>query len=280
MKELQMIDWVDAFSRLHPVLLHMPIGLFVALAWLHLWGHFAKDDSLARGARSALVVLLALATFPAAASGWLLHEGSNYPEPVEWHERLGVALLVVSLLLAWAHFKKPKFYAALLWGGLLLMIPTAHLGGSLTHGEDFLTAPFMAESVPESSTESTPVVSSEEAKPEPVAEQAKPEPIAAKIVSYEDVQPILEDLCFRCHGERKQRGGLALHTLDLALTGGDTGPAMILGDPEGSLLWKLLQLPRDHDDHMPPSKKSQPEADELAEIHAWLSSPAPDRGEK
>jgi uncharacterized membrane protein len=277
-----MIDWVDALSRLHPVLLHMPIGLFVALAWLQLWARFAKDDSLGGGTRSALVTLLALTTFPAAASGWLLHEGSSYPDPVELHEQLGVALLVVALLVAWAHFKKPKLYPVFLWIGVLLMVPTAHLGGSLTHGEEFLIEPFMAASTPNSMMPmAQPMLQGELEKPtgQPVG-ASLPEPLPSKALTYEDIQPIFEDLCFRCHGERKQRGGLALNTLELALAGGDSGPALVLGDLEGSLLWKLMVLPLDHDDHMPPSKKSQPEPDELAEIKAWLSSPVPEQGEK
>ena len=67
------------------------------------------------------------------------------------------------------------------------------------------------------------------------------------------VRPVLAGSCFECHG-RLRRGGLRLNSRDAMLRGGDTGPAIIPGDPSGSLLIQTVrheidgqEMPRDED---------------------------------
>src|SRR4051812_32558727 len=52
------------------------------------------------------------------------------------------------------------------------------------------------------------------------------------------VLPILAENCFRCHSaqEQKDKGGLTLDTRDAMIKGGDTGPAIVPGNVEKSLL--------------------------------------------
>jgi hypothetical protein len=231
-------------------LLHLPIGVLIALVWLQLWARFGGDADAGSRTRKPLVCLLALSTFMAALTGWLLHESASYPEPVEWHEWLGVALLVVTLFMVWAEYKKPKLYEPFLWLAFVLLFPTGHLGGTLTHGEDFIFGSSEVESNgvgPASTTEGQ-----------------------AMVETYESVRPVLADLCMHCHGERKRKSGLALHTRAGVLDGGESGPAWIPGDAENSLLWQVLNKPLEHDAHMPPSNKSQPDASELARLNSWL----------
>ena len=89
--------------------------------------------------------------------------------------------------------------------------------------------------------------------------------------------PILEARCTRCHGEKKQRGDLALHTEAGALAGGEyEGPSVVFGDPDASPLITRIRLPLDHEDHMPPENKPQPTALEVAWLEAWIrGEPAP-----
>lgn len=74
------------------------------------------------------------------------------------------------------------------------------------------------------------------------------------------VQPILSNNCYACHGpdQSKAEGGLRLDRHDLALKGGDSGPAIIPGDPSSSLLIARINLDHQDDEHMPPSDKKDP----------------------
>jgi hypothetical protein len=72
------------------------------------------------------------------------------------------------------------------------------------------------------------------------------------------IRPLLVKSCFPCHSEqaRKQRGSLQLDSRTKLLQGGDSGPAVVPGRPEQSLLLKAV---RQTDEHlqMPPSGKLQ-----------------------
>lgn len=85
-------------------------------------------------------------------------------------------------------------------------------------------------------------------------------PIQAAIDFATQVQPILSGSCYACHGPdtAANKGGLRLDQRDLALHGGDTGPAIVPGDPASSLMIARLGLPLEDDEHMPPSHKKKP----------------------
>ena len=87
---------------------------------------------------------------------------------------------------------------------------------------------------------------------------------------YADVAPVLERLCSRCHGERKQRGGLALHSAEAFQTGGDSGALIALEERSASLILEHLLAPLDADEHMPPEDEQQPTAEELALLQAFV----------
>jgi hypothetical protein len=86
------------------------------------------------------------------------------------------------------------------------------------------------------------------------------------------VRPVLAGTCVKCHGEKKASGGLRLDSREAVLAGGDGGPAVAPGDPEGSLLVRAV---RHADDtlKMPPNKAlSRDTQDALA---AWVAAGAP-----
>ena len=83
------------------------------------------------------------------------------------------------------------------------------------------------------------------------------EPSAEQIEFFESkVRPIFAEHCYTCHSEKaeKLKGGLRLDSADAILKGGDTSPAIIPGDVEGSLLIKAVRY-TDPDLKMPPKKK-------------------------
>lgn len=83
-----------------------------------------------------------------------------------------------------------------------------------------------------------------------IAEKPKTAEIAPNF--HREVRPILESACVECHGIEKQKGGLRLDTLAYAQKGGDSGPALVAGNLEDSLLLDRIFLPADDDEIMPP----------------------------
>ena len=96
-----------------------------------------------------------------------------------------------------------------------------------------------------------------------------------------DIQPILEQNCIRCHGEKKQKGELRLDTYALTMEGGETDDAINLKHPEKSLILKLVSLPHQDEDIMPPydekgKKGGEPlTKGEISLLDAWVRAGAP-----
>lgn len=67
------------------------------------------------------------------------------------------------------------------------------------------------------------------------------------------VKPILTANCLRCHAGRKVKGKLDLSTRDNVLLGGRSGPAVVPGKPNDSLLLEVV-VPGGKP-HMPPKKQ-------------------------
>src|SRR5687768_3592926 len=60
-------------------------------------------------------------------------------------------------------------------------------------------------------------------------------------VTYQDnVLPVFRNACLNCHNPDKKRAGLDLSSYAATLAGGNTGKAIEPGDPDGSLLYRLV----------------------------------------
>ena len=87
------------------------------------------------------------------------------------------------------------------------------------------------------------------------------------------IRPLLVDNCIRCHGEEKQRAGLRLDSREGWAKGGESGPAIVPGDPDKSPLIKAIRW-NDPECTMPPDKKM---ADtQIAALEHWVKSGAHD----
>lgn len=82
---------------------------------------------------------------------------------------------------------------------------------------------------------------------------------------------LLKTQCLGCHNADKKKGGLSLETRDLALQGGDNGPALKAGDASHSAL--VQSLSDTGEAHMPP-KKQLPEK-QINLLKAWVDAGAP-----
>ncbi len=88
------------------------------------------------------------------------------------------------------------------------------------------------------------------------------------------VEPLLQLRCFKCHSHaEKIRGGLALDSHSGWEKGGDSGPALVPGKPEQSLLIKAVGY-EDEDLQMPPKAKLGDT--EIAVLREWVKRGAPD----
>ena len=90
------------------------------------------------------------------------------------------------------------------------------------------------------------------------------------------VRPLLEEHCIECHSaaKGKTKGGLALDNAAATLKGGDTGPALVAGSAEKSLLLKAVSY-KDEDLKMPPDNKRL-SAEQVAVLEQWIKSGAYD----
>lgn len=97
---------------------------------------------------------------------------------------------------------------------------------------------------------------------EPTAEQAR---------FFEmKIRPLLAQRCFDCHGPDTQESGLRLDSLAAMLTGGDSGPAVVPGQPDESLLVEAINYVSLE---MPPDGKL--EGEEIAALTAWIKMGSP-----
>jgi hypothetical protein len=90
------------------------------------------------------------------------------------------------------------------------------------------------------------------------------------------VRPLLIEHCYECHSGEKTKGGLALDTKAGWEKGGDSGPAILPGTPDASLLIKAVRY-QDDDLAMPPQKKGVKLPDgAIASLIEWVKMGAPD----
>ncbi len=85
------------------------------------------------------------------------------------------------------------------------------------------------------------------------------------------VRPLLVERCQKCHGPQEQKGGLRLDSRAAALAGGDSGPAIVPGDPPGSLLMSAIE----YGDvvQMPPDGRLPAEL--VSDLRVWIAAGAP-----
>ncbi len=98
--------------------------------------------------------------------------------------------------------------------------------------------------------------------------------LAKAEVSFEKhVQPVLASACLSCHGEKKDKGELRLHTLEDLLKGGENGKVIVPGKPEESTLYTSTILPPDDDEIMPPKGETLT-SDQADVLKEWIAAGA------
>jgi len=99
-----------------------------------------------------------------------------------------------------------------------------------------------------------------------------PAPATHKIDFKNEIKPIFESSCTRCHGRGRAKGGLQLDTRETLLKGGDSGPAIVPGKSQESYLIALV-AGVDPDSVMP-KKGTKLTAAQVGVLRAWVDQGA------
>lgn len=91
-----------------------------------------------------------------------------------------------------------------------------------------------------------------------------------------NIRPVLVEKCYNCHSlaEGKSKGGLYVDSKAGLLKGGDSGPSVVPGDPDKSLLIQAIRYT--HKDIQMPPKGKKLEALQITHFEEWVKMGAPD----
>jgi uncharacterized membrane protein len=247
-------------GRFHPIILHFPIVLILmALAF-----EIVRRNGWLRSGNVVMVLLLAaaLSTLASVMAGFFLFASGEYSgELMDRHFLAGVitgAAIFLTGALFFVYRMTSRFYflyffflifsnVAVAWAG--------HLGGSITHGRDYLTEylPFLFKGS-----------GMDEVRPE------------HEMLIYADMlAPVFEAKCLSCHNDDRAKGELRMTSVPDLLKGGESGrPGLTSGDPEKSEMYIRVVIPEDGEDHMPPEGKTPLTEKEIALLRYWIASGA------
>lgn len=242
--------WMSPIGRMHPLLLHLPIGFSVILVVFLL----LKNEFEAKTYEILVKLLLTLTALTAsivALMGFFLSKEGGYDaDLLQIHKwtGAGVSFLSYGALLFSEQIKfTSKSYGT--WALLAFIAIAGHFGADITHGENYLFEAFQ--------TKKTAPVFSEN-----------------NTIYEAAIFPILETKCLACHNDQKVKGELNMSSIEKILKGGKHGGIWKIGDALNSHLIQRANLPLDEKEHMPPKGKPQLTTDEIALLTAWINEGA------
>ncbi len=249
---------LEFFGRFHPVLVHLPIGILL-LACIFILFSFSKKQANLKNAIPITLLFGAISAVLSCITGYFLSENGDYDHDlVSLHQWMGIAVAALSIILYFI-YKKVKSNAVLGTIAIVLIVGisiTGHLGGSLTHGSDFLTKPIQLKNA--KGVSAIPTL-----------------PNVQEAFIYQDaIQPLLKSRCYSCHGAEKQKGKLRLDQEEFILKGGKNGVIIVSGKADESELIRRLNLPLSDEEHMAPKEKPQLTEDEVKLLKWWIDNGA------
>lgn len=252
---------LEFLGHLHPLLVHLPIGILLIALLLQWLSTKEKYKTIKPAVAIALLTGSITALF-SCITGYILSTTDDYDQSlVSWHMWMAIGTTLISFML---YAKETNHMFAvnkkLLFVSLLILITiTGHLGGSLTHGSDYLTEPLRNFITGDSSSSSV----------------IKPLANVQEAAVYDSViEPIFATRCYSCHGPNKQKGGLRMDDSLRLMKGGEDGIIVKAGSAENSDLIKRITLSLDNEDHMPPKEKPQLSKSQVALLHWWIDNGA------
>jgi len=260
-----LVDIYTFFGRLHPLVVHLPIGFLLLGAIFNVFSYVPKYRFL-KEAVSLTLFAGFLSALAACVFGYMLSLSGDYDAGIlSNHKLAGITLAVVSGIL-WS--LTTSFYSAFFviheWIVtalcvivIILLAYTGHQGGSLTHGSDYLSLDNWTYRV----------------RVKPVK--------ADEALLFEDlVHPMLERRCGGCHRKGKRKGELILTTYKDLMKGGKHGPVVVAGKPGESELYRRITLDPAHEDFMPADGKIPLTKTETEMIRWWIENGEATQGKK
>jgi len=261
------MDFVFFLGRFHVLVLHLPIGIIVALFVLE-WLSRREKYRYLEAASPFLWGATALSALVTVLLGFMhFAEGAFTGPSAEQHRFFGTVVAVVATGVAllrassFAGSYKPLFMPASLVL-LLLVAITGHYGGNLTHGSTYLV----------------------EYAPQPLRSLAGLAPrrvittVSAADPFADVVGPMFIERCGGCHNEDKQESALVLTTYAGVMRGGESGRVIVAGNTDLSDLLRRISLPGDDEEFMPAEGKTPLTAEQVEIIRWWISVGAPNGG--
>ena len=261
------MDFIFFLGRFHVLLLHLPIGIIVALSVLE-WQSRKDRYRHLEAASPFLWGATAISALVTVLLGYLhFAEGSFTGPSGEQHRFFGTIVAVVATGVAWlrsssfANSYKPLFLPASLVL-LVLVAITGHYGGNLTHGSTYLV----------------------EYAPEPIRSLAGLAPkrtlttVSAADPFADVVGPLLTERCAGCHNEDKQESELVLTTYAGVMRGGESGRVVVAGNTDLSELLRRITVDPSDEEFMPAEGKTPLTAQQVEIIRWWIAAGAPNGG--
>ncbi|MFD2200071.1 DUF2231 domain-containing protein [Shivajiella indica] len=249
-------DLITFIGRFHPVWVHLPIGFLMIAVLFKVYAVFGNRQALEEAVNFALLIGAVSALIGAVLGFFLSQSGGYDGDLLDVHLVAGWITVFLAGIAWWVNKNPLKFSKAINYAVLgfltLALIITGHFGGSLTHGEDYLTAyaPFGGKQ--------------EESKGRFLASVEEAE------VFTDVIQPIFKNKCQSCHRPGKAKGELSLVSYKTLLRGGENGPVIIPSDVENSELIRRVTLPAGHEDFMPAEGKKPLTEEEIQVIIWWI----------
>ncbi|MAH65402.1 MAG: hypothetical protein CMJ27_06380 [Phycisphaerae bacterium] len=288
--------WMRLLGRLHPLVVHFPIGLAITAAVVELVNIIRRRRDASPFAFTATGIAAGTAII-AAFFGWLNadYEGATQGTTLFLHRWLGIiaagGLSIVFLAgIAGRSGIRITAFNGYRWGLLVCAIVLAvgsHFGGEMVYGKGYLTKVIFASSdkpaVPATGAEpAVPASGDETAAPvgtdAPAAEadasgngDSTSVADASTVDFRRDVLPILDARCVECHGPDKVKGDLRLDSEAAIFAGDPEWWTVLWGDPDHSLLLERILLPADDPDAMPPNGDRLTAAN-IDTIRTWIES--------
>lgn len=256
--------WITFIGRFHPVWVHLPIGFLILGIVLKTYAVLRKKPTFEEPVNFSLL-LGTLSALIAATLGLLLSQSGGYEGSVfDIHQFVGWSTVVLAGACFWINRSPQRFSPTVNYSLMAILLAslslTGHYGGSLTHGEDYLTAysPFGKKS---NENQGRVLASLEEAE-----------------VFTDLIQPVLNAKCQSCHRAGKAKGQLDLSSYKSLLKGGESGPVVLAADAGNSEVIRRVTLPNDHEDFMPAEGKKPLTEEEIRLIEWWIEEAKAEQG--